>query len=147
MDNIQSLYQEMILEHNKRPRNYKVLEGATHQIEGYNPLCGDHYWVYLRVNKENLVEEVSFQGEGCAISKASTSLMTETLKGKSIEQAQDVAEKFFELIKNEGKNLDLGKLQVFAGIWKFPARVKCALLSWRTAYSALKGSNDTVKTE
>ena len=135
------LYQQIILEHNKKPRNFKELDGATHFAEGYNPLCGDHLKIYLII-KNNIVEDVSFIGDGCAISKASASMMTQTLKGKNIEEAKILFDQFQKLIKGElnpqkDKNV-LGKLTIFSGIWHYPARVKCASLSWHTMNGALE---------
>src|SRR5471030_1325772 len=119
------LYQQTILEHNRNPRNFKKIEGATHVAEGYNPLCGDHLWVYVKVNSSGVIEDAAFEGSGCAISKASASMMTVSLKGKSIKEAQIMFEEFHRLVKGELKpdeqsNL-LGKLTVFSGIWQYPA--------------------------
>jgi nitrogen fixation protein NifU and related proteins len=147
---LKELYQEVILDHNKSPRNYKKLESANHFAEGYNPLCGDKVNIYLDI-EENKIEDISFQGSGCAISKASASLMTSSLKGKSIEEAKKLFEKFRELIT--GKNNDeldieeLGKLAVFAGVKEFPSRVKCASLAWHTMLSALNNEKKLVTTE
>jgi nitrogen fixation protein NifU and related proteins len=138
------LYQQVILEHNRKPRNYVELEHPTHSAEGYNPLCGDHLKVYLIVNGDNKIEEVSFVGDGCAISKASASMMTAALKGKTVDEAKSLFEEFQKLVKKE---IDpekvpnhLGKLTVFSGIWKYPARVKCAILAWHTMKGALEHS-------
>ncbi|MBF0387883.1 MAG: SUF system NifU family Fe-S cluster assembly protein [Candidatus Omnitrophica bacterium] len=140
------LYQQVILEHNKRPRNFLQLDPCTHQAEGYNPLCGDHLNVYLRVSDQGMIEELSFLGDGCAISKASASMMTAALKGKTVEEAGQLFQEFRHLLTKE---LDpekdphsLGKLTVFSGIWKYPSRVKCAVLAWRT----MKGALDQEKT-
>ena len=136
------LYTEVIIEHNKKPRNFKVLAGATHQAEGYNPLCGDHLSIYLQVGKDNTIEDISFAGEGCAISKASASIMTLSLKGKKLTEAIKIFEQFHELIKgnlNPDKDQhSLGKLVIFKTIWHFPARVKCASLAWHTMKGALE---------
>lgn len=136
------LYQQVILEHNKRPRNYMKLSPCTHEAEGYNPLCGDHLNVYLRVNEGNVVEEVSFLGDGCAISKASASMMTASLKGKTIDEAKGLFDEFHGLLTRtldpEKDPHHLGKLTVFSGIWKYPSRVKCAILAWH----AMKGALD-----
>ena len=141
-DSRTELYQQFILEHNKNPKNFNKLNNATHTAEGYNPLCGDHLTVYLRINKNNIIEDISFEGDGCAISKSSTSMMTVALKGKSIAEAQDIFQQFHRLITGE---LDpdkdehtLGKLAVFSGIWHFPARVKCASLAWHTMNGAVE---------
>ena len=135
------LYQEMILEHHKKPRNLKKLEHATHTAEGYNPLCGDHINIYLKVNDKNIIEEVSFLGDGCAISRASASMMTISLKGKTVPEALNLFDQFHKLIlgelKPETNHHNLGKLTTFSGIWQFPSRVKCATLSWHTMKGAL----------
>ncbi len=143
-DSRAELYQQVILDHNKNPRNFKEMPGFTHFAEGYNPLCGDHLKVYAKISND-VIEEVSFVGDGCAISKASASLMTTSLKGKKLAEAKTLFEQFQHLIKGE-LNPDkdpnvLGKLAVFSGIWHYPARVKCASLSWHT----LKGALDNMK--
>lgn len=137
----EELYQQVILEHNKRPKNFIKLDPRTHEAEGYNPLCGDHLHVYLRVDPNGIIEEVAFLGDGCAISKASASMMTASLKGMTVEQARHLFNEFHRLLTRE---LDpdkdahsLGKLTVFSGIWKYPSRVKCAVLAWRTMMGAL----------
>jgi len=145
------LYQQVILEHNKKPRNFKELEHPTHFAEGYNPLCGDHLKVYLNVDSNNRIEEVTFIGDGCAISKASASMMTMSLKGKSVRDAQTLFEQFHNLIQgklhpDKDPNV-LGKLAVFAGIWHYPARVKCASLSWHTMKGALEKTEKAISTE
>ncbi len=140
------LYQQVILEHNKKPRNFGKINQPTHIAEGYNPLCGDHLMIYLKVNKDNIIEEVSFEGDGCAISKASSSMMTTSLKGKSLNDAKILFEQFHQLIigklNPEKDQHVLGKLAIFSGIWHFPARVKCASLPWHT----MKGALDREKT-
>ena len=149
-DSRTELYQQVILEHNKNPRNFKKLEKATHSAEGYNPLCGDHLTVYLRVNSKNIIEEISFEGDGCAISKASSSMMTTSLKGKSLKEAQDLFGQFHKLVTGalnpDKDDHTLGKLAIFAGIWHFPARVKCASLAWHTLNGAIEHKK-TVSTE
>ena len=144
------LYQEVIIDHNKKPRNFKKLDQPTHFAEGYNPLCGDHLTVYLAVNKDNIIEGVSFLGEGCAISKASASMMTQSLKGKNVEDAKALFEQFHQLIKgdlNPQKDPNtLGNLRIFSRIWHFPARVKCASLAWHTMKGALE-RKEKVSTE
>ncbi len=145
----EELYQQTILEHNRHPRNFRKLEGATHVAEGYNPLCGDHWWVYVKISDSGTIEEVAFEGSGCAISKASASMMTASLKGKSIADARVLFEEFRQLVIGELKPGDpnhLGKLTVFSGIWQYPARVKCASLSWHTINAALEKTK-TVSTE
>lgn len=131
------LYQQTILEYNREPRNFQTLENATHVAHGLNPLCGDDYHVYLRV-EDGVIQEASFQGHGCAISKASASMMTVELKGKTLTEAQALYGKFHSLI-TDNKEVDVGKLNVFSGVWKFPERVKCAMLAWHAMDSALKG--------
>jgi nitrogen fixation NifU-like protein len=151
MDNeLRELYQQVILDHNKSPRNFKVIENASHYSEGYNPLCGDRIDIYLDV-ENGIVKDISFQGKGCAISKASASLMSGMVKGKPVEEAERLFEKFHDLITGKlGDNPDteeLGKLAVFAGVRDFPARVKCASLAWHTMINALKEEKDIVTTE
>jgi nitrogen fixation NifU-like protein len=147
---LRELYQQVILDHNKSPRNFREMENATQFAEGYNPLCGDHLDVYLRV-EDGIVKDVSFKGEGCAISKASASLMTSILKGKTKEEADKLFEKFHNLVTGKlGDNPDieeLGKLAVFAGVQEFPVRVKCASLAWHTMINALHGKDEKVTTE
>ena len=143
MSDLDELYQEVILDHNKSPRNYRVIEHADHRAEGYNPLCGDHVTVY--VNLENgIIKDISFQGSGCAISKASASLMTAELKGKTEVQAQVLFDKVHEMLTGQADAQDaaarVGKLAILSGVCKFPARVKCASLAWHTVNSALKGA-------
>lgn len=142
---LRELYQEVILDHNKSPRNYHEMEDPTQEAEGYNPLCGDILYVYLKV-EDNIVKEVSFQGSGCAISKASASLMTSIIKGKTKDEAEIIFKDFHDLITGKfGENSDknnLGKLNVFAGVKEFPVRVKCASLAWHTMKSALNKEED-----
>lgn len=144
----QNLYREMILEHSRKPRNYGKLPAATHSAEGYNPLCGDHIWIYLR-DAEDRIVEARFDGDGCAICKASASLMTEILANKSHVEAEALFQAFHALITGRGsdhpieeENL-LGKLKAFAGVAQYPARVKCASLAWHTMKAALYGTNTT----
>src|SRR4051812_34067990 len=138
-DDLNDLYQQVIIDHSKKPRNFRVMDGATSQSQGKNPLCGDNYTVFMRVENDK-VTDVSFQGDGCAISKASASMMTEALKGKSKEDAQKMFHHFHNMITEGGKGDDsLGKLGVLAGVNKFPARVKCAILSWHAANAAIEG--------
>jgi len=136
------LYQQTILEHNRHPRNFNKLEGATHTAEGYNPLCGDHLWVFMKINKQNVIEEAAFEGSGCAISKASASMMTTAIKGKSVDEAKVLFREFHDLVigqlKPDEKPNHLGKLAVFSGIWQYPSRVKCASLSWHTMNGSLE---------
>ncbi len=150
MSDISDLYQELILDHNKRPRNCRRIEGAARMAEGYNPLCGDRVTVYVEVVGD-VVKDVSFEGSGCAISTASASLMSESLKGKTIPEAVRLFEKFHGLVTgnaNEGgEGPTLGKLEAFSGVGRYPARVKCATLVWHTFHAALAERNDTVSTE
>jgi len=147
---LKELYQQVILDHNKSPRNFRVMENATQHAEGYNPLCGDHVDVYLLID-DGIIKDVSFKGEGCAISKASASLMTSILKGKTKKEAEKLFGKFHDLVTGKlGDNPsidDLGKLAVFAGVQEFPARVKCASLAWHTMINAMKGEQEKVTTE
>jgi nitrogen fixation NifU-like protein len=144
---LQELYQEVILDHNRRPRNFRVLEGSR-TAEGFNPLCGDHLNVYLKV-EGGVIVDVSFQGSGCAISKASASLMTESVKGKSINDAAALFDRFQQMITAPPDTpVDrLGKLEALAGVRQFPIRVKCASLPWHTLRAALDSRGDMVSTE
>lgn len=148
MSDLRELYQELILDHHKRPRNFgKLLHGA-HHAEGYNPLCGDRTTVYLRL-RDGVVEDVRFEGTGCAISTASASLMSEAIKGKTIDQVRVLANRIHQLIVAE-ESTDtegLGKLAVLAGVRQFPTRVKCATLAWHTLTAALDDDPKTVSTE
>jgi nitrogen fixation NifU-like protein len=146
-DELQELYQQVILDHSRSPRNFLKLDGANRIAEGHNPLCGDRVTVYLRLEND-VIRDVSFQGEGCAISKASASMMTELLKGKSKAEAQKIFTKFHDMVTTGTPNLDeLGKLGVFAGVNKFPARVKCAILAWHAISATLEGKENVVSTE
>jgi len=147
MDELVELYQEMILDHSKAPRNFGRLDPHTHHAEGYNPLCGDQCDITLTL-RDGVIDEVKFTGAGCAISTASASLMTEAVKGKPIENADVLFAKIHHLLTTDDPPADdLGKLQVFAGVRNFPMRVKCATLAWHTLRSALRGANDVVTTE
>jgi nitrogen fixation protein NifU and related proteins len=151
MGELRDLYQEVILDHSRRPRNFGELAGANRRAEGYNPLCGDRETIYVRL-EGNVLQEVGFRGAGCAISTASASMMTESLKGKTREEAEALFERFHDLItgSNGGKEatrVDLGKLAVFSGVREFPVRVKCATLPWHTMRAALAGEDRTVSTE
>ncbi|MCL4402236.1 MAG: SUF system NifU family Fe-S cluster assembly protein [Acidobacteria bacterium] len=144
---VNDLYQEIILDHSKRPRNFHGMEDATQKAEGYNPLCGDKVKVFLRM-ENGVVRDVSFQGAGCAISTASASLMTESLRGKTREEALKMMDRFHDLLTHESPvTNELGKLTVFCGVRDYPARVKCATLCWHTLKSALTGDQDPVSTE
>jgi nitrogen fixation protein NifU and related proteins len=134
---VHDLYQEIILDHSKRPRNCHSMDDANREAVGYNPLCGDKLKLYLKV-EDDVVKDASFVGSGCAISTASASLMTESLKGKSREEAIKLLDKFHELLTTDSPvSQDLGKLVVFCGVRDYPARVKCATLAWHTLKSAL----------
>jgi len=148
MSDLKALYQEVILDHSKRPRNFRVMPDATTQIEGYNPLCGDRLTLYLRM-KGDEIADIAFKGSGCAISTASASILTETLKGKSRTQADGLFESFHDLVTGQSRpeTTSLGKLAVFSGVSEFPARVKCATLAWHTLRSALAGDTAPVSTE
>ncbi|PYS20713.1 MAG: SUF system NifU family Fe-S cluster assembly protein [Acidobacteria bacterium] len=140
MSELSELYQQVILDHNKKPRNFHKLENANHSAEGFNPLCGDHLNVYLHV-EDDQVKDVSFEGSGCAISKASASMMTQAVKGKTKAEAEKLFNEFHRMatgqLNEETEPNDLGKLTIFAGVRDFPARVKCATLSWHTMHAAL----------
>jgi nitrogen fixation NifU-like protein len=144
------LYQEIILEHSKAPRNYRKPAVVNQEAEGFNPLCGDRCTVYLDV-EDGAIKDIGFQGSGCAISRASASMMTQTLKGKSKAEAVKLFEQFHRLVTGDketmAKATEMGKLAAFAGVSKFPARVKCATLAWHTLQSALQGKHDPVSTE
>jgi nitrogen fixation NifU-like protein len=148
MPELRDLYQEVILEHSKAPRNYKALESANHKAEGYNPLCGDRFTVYLEMDGDK-IREIGFQGAGCAISKASASMMTQSVKGKTKEEAEKIFHRFHDLVTGhgQGEDVELGKLAVFSGVSGFPMRVKCATLAWHTLEAALEGKQEKVSTE
>ena len=149
MSELRELYQELVLDHNSRPRNFRELENATTRMEGYNPLCGDRVTVYVKLD-DGRIEDMSFQGSGCAISRASASMMTATIKGKTIEEAERLFGAFHEMVTGgvePGDEDDLGDLEVLAGVAEFPSRVKCATLSWHSMMSALKGQKKPVSTE
>ncbi len=148
-DALRDLYQEVILDHNKRPRNFRVIEAATTKLEGFNPLCGDRLTLFLKLDGDK-VSDIAFQGQGCAISTSSASLMTEAVKGKTKEEAERIFEDLHRLVmrgKPEPTKAQLGKLMVFSGVGEFPARVKCATLCWHTLKAALDGQKARVTTE
>ncbi len=148
-DEIRDLYQEVVFDHNRNPRNFRVMEDATRKIDGFNPLCGDRITLYVKVN-DNVIEDVSFQGSGCAISTASASLMTEIVRGQTEEETHGLFELFHNIVTGEDQrtNFDeLGKLAVLAGVRAYPARVKCATLAWHSLEAALKEEAETVSTE
>jgi len=148
MSDLRELYQEVILDHHKRPRNFHKLEDANRHAEGFNPLCGDRIQLYLRI-EDGVVRDAGFQGSGCAISTASASLMTEMLKGKTEAEAEALFEKFHDLVTGRSmpESASLGKLAVFSGVREYPVRVKCAVLAWHTLRAALQGSLEKVATE
>lgn len=150
MDELRELYQEMILDHYKNPRNFHKLDGANRQAEGYNPLCGDKVTIYVLLDGDT-IQDISFEGSGCAICTASTSLMTEALKGKTLDQAERFFGMFHDLVtsdpRDEANGEGLGKLAVFAGVREYPIRVKCATLPWHTFHAALEDKDEPVTTE
>lgn len=150
MSDLRELYQQMILEHSRKPRNFRVLERATRQADGDNPLCGDRLTVYVDVD-DGVVRDVSFEGSGCAISRASASLMTEAVKGKRVEEVREMFSSFHHMLTSDmGTSIatdELGKLAVFSGVREFPVRVKCATLAWHTLKAALEGAEEPVTTE
>jgi nitrogen fixation NifU-like protein len=149
MSDLRELYQQVILDHNKNPRNFHDMPDATNRVDGYNPLCGDHYTIFLKTHGDT-IQDVSFTGSGCAISKASASVMSSTIKGKSKEEADRLFETFHALVTGDQSGLsaaDLGRLAAFSGVSEFPARVKCATLAWHTLRSALDGKDEKVSTE
>ncbi|HZS11263.1 MAG TPA: SUF system NifU family Fe-S cluster assembly protein [Nitrospirales bacterium] len=149
MTDLRELYQQVILDHNRNPRNFRELPHATKRVEGYNPLCGDHYTVFLQLDGD-VIRDISFTGNGCAISKSSASVMTSSVKGKRIDEAERMFEVFHKLVTGEPGSLDaaeLGRLAAFSGVSEFPARVKCATLAWHTLHNALQGEEEVVTTE
>ena len=142
MSELSELYQQVILDHNKKPRNFRKLEDATQHAEGFNPLCGDQLTVYLRV-EDGVVADVGFEGSGCAISKAASSMMTQAVKGKTKDEAERLFEEFHRMVTGEldeeSEPNQLGRLKIFAGVRDYPARVKCASLPWHTMHAALEG--------
>lgn len=146
---LRELYQEVIIDHNKNPRNFCKLDSCSHRAEGLNPLCGDRITLYLNIQQDK-IEQLSFEGSGCAISTASASLMTEILKGKSVIEAQTLFTAFHELLTGRetgADHIEMGKLQVLAGVKEYPARVKCATLAWHAFQEALHGNQRPVSTE
>ena len=150
MSDLRELYQDLILDHTKKPRNFRRLEGATRKVDGFNPLCGDRVTVYLDLEADR-VKDISFQGSGCAISTASASVMTESVKGKPRAEVEVLFERFHQLVTGKSPATTdgpaLGKLAVFSGVSEFPVRVKCATLAWHTLRAALKDAGETVSTE
>ena len=150
MSDLRELYQQVILDHNKSPRNFKVLEHANHSSEGFNPLCGDHINVYLKMDGDR-IDEVTFQGSGCAISKASASLMTAAVEGKTRQEAEEMFNRFHDLVTGDPQVVPdtsaVGKLAVFAGVREYPTRIKCATLAWHTLHAALDDQGEPITTE
>jgi nitrogen fixation NifU-like protein len=148
MSDLSDLYQEVILDHGRNPRNFRTMADATASAEGLNPLCGDHYQVFLKMDGDR-VADVSFQGSGCAISKASASLMSQVLKGKSAADAEDLFQRFHKMVvEGDAAQADgLGKLAVLKGVADFPTRVKCASLAWHALHAALHGDQKPATTE
>ena len=146
----QELYQEIVMDHNRRPRNFGSMTDSTATSEGFNPLCGDQITLFLKVS-EDIVEDISFEGVGCAISKSSASMMTEGVKGKSVEEALTVFQAFREMItaKSDGSKYSeiLGDLEILKGVAQYPTRIKCATLSWHTLQAALQGTESDISTE
>jgi nitrogen fixation NifU-like protein len=151
MDDLRELYQSVILDHNKRPRNFREIEDAPHSADGHNPLCGDKLTVYVSLDDQDHLCDIAFKGEGCAISTASASLMTEFVKGKSKQEVDQAFERFHDLVTSRSDETisqeGLGKLAVFSGVREYPMRVKCASLAWHTLKAALNEKSETAKTE
>ena len=149
MSGLNDLYQEILLEHNSKPRNFRVVEPHTHYKEGFNPLCGDRILLYMDV-KDDVVVDIGFQGSGCAISRASTSMLTETIMGRKIADINQVFEEVHKMLTEPGAELDvnlLGDLEMLYGVTDFPVRIKCAMLSWHTLKSLIDNSSEPVSTE
>ena len=149
MSELRDLYQDVILEHSKAPRNFRELPAANHKAEGFNPLCGDRFTIYVTTEGDS-IRDITFQGSGCAISKASASMMTQSLKGKNKAEAAKVFERFHKLVtgkESSNGEAELGKLTVFSGVSEFPVRVKCATLAWHTLQAALEDKQEAVSTE
>ena len=149
MSDLDELYQEVILDHNKSPRNFRAIENANRKAQGYNPLCGDQVTVYLKL-ENGIIKDIGFQGSGCAISKASASMMTAELKGKTETEAHELFNNVHRMLTGESSQNSgekVGKLAILSGVCKFPARVKCASLAWHTVNSALKGDQGIASTE
>jgi nitrogen fixation protein NifU and related proteins len=143
---LRDLYQQVILDHNRKPRNFRTLANPSRAAEGYNPLCGDRLTVEIALEGE-VIRDIGFQGSGCAISKASASMMSADLKGKTVTEAEEAFERFRAMLTENGPDAELGKLGVFAGVREFPSRIKCATLAWHTVRAALAGKAEPVTTE
>jgi len=149
LDELRDLYQEVVFDHNRNPRNFRVIENADRTIEGFNPLCGDRITLYLKLDGER-ISDVAFQGQGCAISTASASLMTEIVKDKTIAEAEKLFDAFHKIVTGQDDELkleELGKLAVLAGVRQYPSRIKCATLAWHSLEAALKGEEQSISTE
>ncbi len=149
MFDLKDLYQEVIVDHNRSPRNFGPMDNPDRKLEGFNPLCGDRLTLYLKMTDEQ-ISDISFDGSGCAISVASASMMTDAMKGKTATEAEDIFNNFHELVTTDGSDVDsekLGKLAALAGVREYPTRVKCATLCWHTLHSALEGSETAISTE
>jgi nitrogen fixation NifU-like protein len=148
-EDLRDLYQEVIFDHNRNPRNFRIIDNADRKVEGFNPLCGDRLTLFLKMNAD-IIEDASFQGSGCAISTASVSLMTEIIKGKTEAEAENLFKLFHEMTTGKSEDIQLeavGKLAVLAGVREYPARVKCATLAWHTLDAALKNQQQSISTE
>ncbi len=146
MDDLRDLYQQLILDHNRNPQNFREMDNATAKADGHNPLCGDEITLFLNVENDRILD-VSFKGSGCAISKASASIMTTLIKGKTVAETESLFDRFHTMITTGEIIGDIGKLAVLAGVHKFPSRVKCAVLSWHTMNNALHGKEKLTTTE
>ena len=149
MANLHDLYQEILLEHNNKPRNFRKLEDANRKADGYNPLCGDQITLYLKL-EDDVIADVAFQGHGCAISRASASMLTQSIKGETLARAEEIFEGFHALITDPDADVDydlLGDLEMLSGVSAFPTRIKCAVLAWHTLNAAIEGKEDSVTTE
>ncbi len=146
-DELNQLYQEVILDHSRKPRNFHTLPGANRRAEGNNPLCGDHFTIYMKLI-DDVIEDISFEGGGCAISKAAASIMTDQLKGKTAAEAEKYFSEYQKMVTTgESDNEDMGKLCAFAGVHQFPMRVKCAVLPWHAMLASLKNKPETISTD
>ena len=149
MSYLHELYQEILLEHNNKPRNFRKLDDANRQADGYNPLCGDQITLYLKV-EDDVIADVAFQGQGCAISRASASMLTQSVKGETLAKAEEIFDGFHALITDPDADVDydlLGDLEMLSGVSAFPTRIKCAVLAWHTLNAAIEGTGDSVTTE
>ncbi|MDA0734257.1 MAG: SUF system NifU family Fe-S cluster assembly protein [Chloroflexi bacterium] len=149
MSDLTDLYQEILLEHNSKPRNYRKLDDATNSAEGFNPLCGDQYTLYLKLDGD-IIQDIGFQGTGCAISKASASMLTQQIKGMTVEQAESLFNEVHKMLTESGAEVDsdlLDELETLSGVSAYPTRIKCAILVWHTLLAALEGKQEVVATE